>query len=313
MNNEIIQFLLEENIISKSLSEELENPDNLLEEIKKYSLYKTDKINTKSIKEYLKTQTTNQTTTPTTIGKTIYCFPKITSTNTIAKFLAEHNNEDGTVIIAETQTKARGRSAKHWESPKGGIWLSIILKPNINPSKFPLITLFTGVAVTKTIKKLGLNAKIKWPNDVLINNKKISGILTESNIISSNANPRNYIVVGVGIDTNLKINDFKDKELKNRITTLNEELGKNINENEFIAKFLTEFEEIYNLYKKEEFKTTLDDWRSLSDTIGKNVKIKQLNEEKYGYAIGINDEGNLIIKKSNGELEKITYGECRTI
>ena len=313
MNNEIIQFLLEENIISKSLSEKLENPDNLLEEIKKYSLYKTDKINTKSIKEYLKTQTTNQTTTPPTIGKTIYCFPKITSTNTIAKFLAEHNSEDGTVIIAETQTKARGRSAKHWESPKGGIWLSIILKPNINPSKFPLITLFTGVAVTKTIKKLGLNAKIKWPNDVLINNKKISGILTESNIISSNANPRNYIVVGVGIDTNLKINDFKDKELKNRITTLNEELGKNINENEFIAKFLTEFEEIYNLYKKEEFKTTLDDWRSLSDTIGKNVKIKQLNEEKYGYAIGINDEGNLIIKKSNGELEKITYGECRTI
>ena len=89
MNNEIIQFLLEENIISKSLSEELENPDNLLEEIKKYSLYKTDKINTKSIKEYLKTQTTNQTKTPTpnqtitptTIGKTIYCFPKITSTN----------------------------------------------------------------------------------------------------------------------------------------------------------------------------------------------------------------------------------------
>ncbi|MCQ2738452.1 MAG: biotin--[acetyl-CoA-carboxylase] ligase [archaeon] len=309
MNNEIIQFLLEENIISKSLSEKLENPDNLLEEIKKYSLYKTDKINTKSIKEYLKTQTTNQTT----IGKTIYCFPKITSTNTIAKFLAENNIEDGTVIIAETQTKARGRSAKHWESPKGGIWLSIILKPNINPSKFPLITLFTGVAVAKTIKKLGLNAKIKWPNDVLINNKKISGILTESNIISSNANPRNYIVVGVGIDTNIKINDFKDKELKNRITTLNEELGKNIDANEFIAKLLTEFEEIYNLYKKEEFKTTLDDWRSLSDTIGKNVKIKQLNEEKYGYAVGINDEGNLIIKKSNGELEKITYGECRTI
>lgn len=313
MNNEIIQFLLEENIISKDpyneLSNELDDSDKLLEEIKKYSLSKTDKINTKSIKEYLKSKTNEKTTK--TIGKTIYCFPKLNSTNTIAKFLA-NNSEDGTVVIAETQTKGRGRSAKHWESPKGGIWLSIILKPNITPSKFPIMTLFTGVAVAKTLKKLGLDAKIKWPNDVLINGKKISGILTESNIISSNPNPINYIVVGVGIDTNLKINDFTD-ELKNRITTLNEELGKNINTNEFIAKFLTEFNAIYNLYKKEEFDDTLNEWRELSDTIGKNVKIKQFNEEKCGYAVGINQEGNLIIKKSDGKLEKITYGECRTI
>ena len=284
MNDEIIQLL------DEKIDEEI--------------IYKSDKIITKSIKEYLKTKT---------IGKTIYCFSKVNSTNTIAKFLADNNAEDGTVIISEIQTKARGRSGKHWESPKGGIWLSIILKPNINPSKFPIITLFTGVAVAKTLKQIGLDAKIKWPNDVLINGKKISGILTESNIISSNTNPLNYIIVGVGIDTNLKLNDFKDNALKNRITTLNEELGKNIDENEFIAKFLREFEEIYNSYKKEEFENTLNEWRDLSDTIGKNVKIKQLNEEKYGYAVGINQEGNLIIKKSNGELEKITYGECRTI
>ncbi|MDO5850017.1 MAG: biotin--[acetyl-CoA-carboxylase] ligase [Methanobacteriaceae archaeon] len=287
MNNNIIQLLLDE------IDEEL--------------VYKSDKINSKSIKEYLKT---NNVENSKIIEKPIYCFSKVTSTNTIAKFLAENNAEDGTVVIAETQTKARGRSAKKWESPKGGIWLSIILKPQINLSKSPIITLFTGVAVAKTLKSFGVDAKIKWPNDVLINGKKISGILTESNTTSSDIN---YIIVGVGIDTNLKIDDFKDKELKNRITTLNEELGKNIDENEFIAKFLIEFEEIYNLYKKEDFENTLNDWRTLSDTIGKNVKIIQTNEEKYGYAIDINNNGNLIIKKENGELEKITYGECRTV
>lgn len=306
MEREIITLLLEQDVISEDMVDKLKNVDKgkLLDSLKEFALKNTEQIKYEDIKKGLKTKY---------VGQNIYCFPKVFSTNTLAKFLASKGAEDGTAVIAEVQTKARGRSGKKWESPKGGIWLSLVLRPNLPPSKASLITLATGVAVAKTLISLGVDAKIKWPNDVLINNKKISGILTESTIISSNVNPRNYIVVGVGIDTNLKINDFKDKELKNRITTLNEELGKNINENEFIAKFLIEFEEIYNLYKKEEFETTLNDWRSLSDTIGKNVKIKQLNEEKYGYAIGINDEGNLIIKKSNGELEKITYGECRTI
>lgn len=303
MKREIIQLLLEQEVISEEIAEELQEIDNdkLVDSIKEFALKQTEKIKSKKIQEHLET---------TTIGKTIYCFPKAYSTNTLAKYLANKNAEDGTIVIAEVQTKARGRSSKKWESPKGGIWLSMILRPNLPPSKASLITLVTGIAVAKTLKSFGVDAKIKWPNDVLINGKKISGILTEA---SATLNNIDYIVVGVGIDTNLKIDDFNDKYVKSRITTLNEELGEDIDENEFIAKFLKEFEEVYDLYKKEEFESILNEWRILSDTIGKYVEISQSHGRfKYGYAVGINKEGCLIIEEADGKLEKIISGECRT-
>lgn len=303
MKREIIQLLLEQEVISEDFADRLEIIDNneLVEQVKKFALTQTDKIKSKEIKEHLETKT---------IGQSIYCFPKAYSTNTIAKFLAKKEAEDGTVVIAEVQTKAKGRSGKKWESPKGGIWLSLILKPELPPSKASLITLVTGVAVAKTINKLGVDAKIKWPNDVLIEGKKISGILTEA---SATMNNIDYIIVGVGIDTNLKIEDFNDDVLKSKITTLNEELGENIDENKFIANFLKEFEEIYDSYKKGEVEKILHEWRILSDTIGKYVEITQSHGKvKHGYALGINKEGSLIIEEADGNLVKIMSGECRT-
>ncbi len=303
MKKEMLKLLVEHDIISEERAEELNSIDEttIANSIKDLGFNKTKHITKEKISEKLETEY---------LGKEIFCFRKVFSTNNIAKFLANEDAVEGTVIISEIQTKARGRSGQKWESPEGGVWMSIIIRPDIEPSKASLITLSTGVAIAKTIRKLGIDAKIKWPNDVLIHGKKVSGVLTEANI---NTNKLDYVVVGVGIDSNIDISEFSE-ELKNGATSLDMELPEKVDENEVIAVFLKEFEDIYELYKAEKFESILNDWRHLADTIGKHVEITQtLGKTSYGYAVGINKNGSLIIEKTDGTLEKIISGRCRTI
>ena len=242
------------------------------------------------------------------IGKNIYCYDEVKSTNNIAKFLGEAGEDEGTVIVADTQTKARGRSGKPWKSPKGGSWLSIVIRPNVPPTHASLITLATGVAVCKSLRELGVNAEIKWPNDILIRGKKVSGVLTEAKVTFNNLD---YVIVGIGIDTNLNIDDFPE-ELKQGATSVKNEIDGEICEDKLIAIFLKEFENIYNLFKEENYEKILHEWRILSKTIGSEVIIKQpLGKTIEGYAVGINKEGSLIIEKGDGSLEKIFAGELR--
>lgn len=270
----------------------------IAEAIKEIGLETTEFIDTEKIEKYLKTKY---------IGKEILCFDEVESTNTVAKFLAEFGSDEGTVVISEVQTKGKGRHGKKWESPTGGIWLSIILKPDIAPSKAPLITLATGVAVAKTLRNIGADARIKWPNDVLINDKKISGILTEANARFSSVD---YVIVGIGIDSNFNI-DLLPEELQKGSTTLKDELETKITETELTLKFLNEFEKVYDLFKEEKFDDILYDWRKMSQTIGSYVEIKQpLGKFLKGYAVGINNKGALILEEDNGNLKKIISGEC---
>ena len=304
MKKEMTKLLLEYDLISEEEAEQLEslNEETITNSIKELGFNKTDNITKEKIEENLDTAV---------LGNEIYCFRKVFSTNNIAKFLANHGSPEGTVVISEIQTKARGRSGTKWESPEGGIWMSIILRPNLEPSKASLITLATGVAIANTIRKTGTNAKIKWPNDVLIGGKKVSGVLTEANITQNNLD---YVVVGIGIDTNLNIEDLSD-DLKEGATTLHDEMKmEKVNENIIIASFLKEFEEIYNLYLEQKIEAILKDWRDLSDTIGRYVEITQaLGQKTIGYAVGINKEGSLIIEKADGTLEKIISGRLRAI
>lgn len=303
MEREIVSLLLEQKVVSAEFADELKDIDGnkLLASLEKFALEETEKINEESIEKFLETDY---------VGRDFYCFPKAFSTNTLAKFFASQGAKDGTAVVAEVQTKARGRSGKKWESPKGGIWLSLVLKPNLPPSKASLITLATGVAVAKTLREVGVDAKIKWPNDVLVNGKKISGILTEA---SATLNDIDYIIVGVGIDTNFKLEDLNDSDLQNIVTTLSEEMGCEIDENQVIATFLNQFEEVYDKFKSGEVEDILNDWRLFSGTIGEYVEIRHpLGNINYGYAVGINKEGCLIIEEADGTLEKIISGECRT-
>ncbi len=303
MKKEMIKLLLSHNVISEEEAKRLDliNDEAIEESIKELGFGKTEHITKEKICENLETEK---------IAKEILCFRKVFSTNSIAKFLANHDAKEGTVLISEIQTNARGRLGKKWEAPEGGVWMSLILRPQVPPARIGLITLATGVAIAKSIRSLGVDARIKWPNDVLIYGKKISGVLTE---VNATFNEIDWIVVGIGIDSNLKLEDFSE-DIRIGTTTLTEELPTKVDENELIAIFLNEFEKVYELYKDGEIETILKDWRDLADTIGKYVNITQTGGKiTQGYVVGINNEGSLIIERQDGTLEKIISGELRTV
>ncbi len=303
MNKEMIKLLVSHEVISEEDAAKLDsiNDETIEHAIKELGFGKTEHITKEKITNNVETEY---------MGNEILCFRKVFSTNSIAKFLANHNATEGTVLISEIQTNARGRLGKKWEAPEGGIWMSTILRPNVPTVRIGLITLATGVAIAKAIRSLGVDARIKWPNDVLIRGNKISGVLTE---VNATFNEIDWIVVGIGIDSNLKLEDFPE-DIRIGTTTLTEELPAKVDENELIAIFLNEFEKVYDLYKAGEIETILKDWRDLADTIGKYVNITQTGGKiTQGYVVGINKEGSLIIEKEDGTLEKIISGELRTV
>ncbi|WP_407393528.1 biotin--[acetyl-CoA-carboxylase] ligase [Methanobrevibacter sp.] len=301
MRTEIIKLLKKEGKLSEDAIDEIKKVDildfsSIVQEIGKQE---TEYIKSSEISKELNTEY---------IGQNIFVYNEVSSTNTVAKFLSMNEIDNGTVIISEKQTNARGRSGKAWESPLGGVWLSIILNPNVDHSKLPLITLATGVAVAKTLEKLGVeNPEIKWPNDIMINGKKVCGILTEA---VAKFNTIENVIIGVGIDANLNVEDFPE-ELQVGTTTLKEELGRTGNENLLIKTFLEEFEIISELFNQGGYEEILKEWRKRSYTIGKIVEVRTPFNKYYdGYVVGIGKEGALIVEKIDGTLEKVISGEC---
>ncbi|GAB4310301.1 MAG: biotin--[acetyl-CoA-carboxylase] ligase [Methanobacteriaceae archaeon] len=242
------------------------------------------------------------------IGKKIYYFSEVDSTNDVAKELAEKGAENGTLIIAQTQRRGKGRNGKKWISPLGGVWMSIILRPTIKPEKAPQLTLVTGVAVAETLKKqTGLDVKIKWPNDILIDDKKVCGILTEAH---AKYNTLDYVIVGIGIDVNMDMELFP-QELRRDATSIKEELEMEVYYVELVQRFLEKFEELYKEFNADQFPEILRKWRKYSKTIGSYVEVhKRLGKIVRGEAVGINKQGALILELDDGTLRKVFSGEC---
>lgn len=254
----------------------------------------TDLLNPQNIYRNLKTKF---------IGKNVLHFETIDSTNDYAKKIG-NELRDGSVIISEEQTKGKGRLGRVWESKAGeGIWMSIILKPNIIPNKAPFITLIAGASIVKALNILGVDAKIKWPNDITINNKKLSGILTE---LSAEIERVNYIVVGIGM--NVKDTDFEE-ELQDKATSLYKE-NYNVSRIDIVKEILCQFEKLYLDYiEKDDKKEVLDICRQYSAIINKEIYVIKNDQKELVDCIGINEEGNLIIKNKDGNLEEIMSGE----
>ncbi len=301
MKEEIIKLLKKEEKISSSTINELSdiNIDDFSNLVKEIGKKETTHIKSSEISKDLNTEF---------VGKNLYIYNEVKSTNTVARFLSSNNVENGTVVISEKQTAAKGRSGKSWESPLGGIWLSVILRPHVDHSRIPLITLATGVAVAKSLEKVGIeNPEIKWPNDIMINGKKVCGILTEA---IAKFNTIETVIVGVGIDANLNLDEFPE-DLKDGTTTVEKELGQKRNENELIKIFFEEFEKIINIFNEKEYEQILKEWRKYSYTIGKIVEVREPYNKYYdGYVVGIGKEGALIVEKIDGTLEKVISGEC---
>lgn len=239
----------------------------------------------------------------TVIGKDIRYFRETESTNVKAREIARSVG-DGTVVIAESQTSGRGRMGRKWLSPEGGIWLSIILKPRMEPLHASRLTILAGVSVARTMRSYGLEAKIKWPNDVLIKGKKVSGILTE---MEAEVDLIDFCVLGIGIDANVDTDLFPE-EIRESSTSLKSETGHEIDRAEFVRRLLGQFEELYLKFQKGEFLSILDEWRDLSATIGEWVKITTQTRSIYGEVVGVDNDGALILETGDGHLEKIIAG-----
>ena len=240
------------------------------------------------------------------IGRNIYYYDSIDSTNKRAKDIALEEGE-GTVIIAEQQVDGKGRLGRSWISPKGkGIWMSIILKPEVDPIKVAKITLIGAAAVYKGLNNMNIDSTIKWPNDILIDGKKICGILTE---MSCELNMINYVVMGIGINVNLDESNIPE-DLRDKATSIKISQKKFINRKELLANILNEFEELYIPFKDNgNISESIDICRENCALIGKEVKIIKGEEIKIGRALDINKEGQLVVEFNNGLVENILSGE----
>lgn len=265
-----------------------------------YKLISSPDIVTYSeIEEFLKTNY---------IGRNYFHHHTITSTNDKAKELAKNNPINGCVVISEEQSSGKGRLGRNWTSPKNkGLWFSITLTPDIPPTDASKITLIGAAAIYLALSELGLETLIKWPNDVILNNKKVSGILTE---MSGELNAVNYIIMGIGVNVNIDSSDFPSDILKTA-TSLKSETGKTINRKKLLASILNNFEVLYDDFiNNGNFETTLNISRKASILIGKDVQCINRGIVSYGKVLDIDDNGELIVDfGENGGIKQIISGE----
>ena len=238
------------------------------------------------------------------LGHTIRYFEEITSTQTFAHELVRNGAKDGTVVVAESQSAGKGRMARPWESTKGkGIWMTIIIRPNVLPHQAPQFTLIAAVAVVNAIKSLhkSINPEIKWPNDILIDGKKCTGILTE---MIAEMDGVQALLIGIGINVNQQKEDFPE-ELQNIATSLSIEANEKLNRAKLIATTLKYLEKYIDLYLQVGFEPIKTLWEEFSGTIGKRIKATTLREVVEGMAIGITSDGVLEVKVDDGEIKRI--------
>lgn len=256
---------------------------------------KLDKVDAASIASFLSTKR---------FGHDIHYVEQCDSTQIIAHELAQNGAVDGTVVIAESQAKGKGRMSRPWESTKGkGIWMTVIIKPDVPPHQAPQFTLVAAVSIVNAIKSLCKNFTpiIKWPNDILINGRKCTGILTE---MIAEVDRVQALLIGIGINVNQERSDFPD-ELQSIATSLSIEEGAPLNRAQLAAAILHYLEQYCDQYVAEGFAPIKKLWEEASGTIGKQIKATTLTETIEGKAIGITEEGVLEVQVSNGQIKKI--------
>jgi len=244
------------------------------------------------------------------IGKKMRYFENTPSTIWVGKQLCSESdaeNMHGMVIIAEEQTGGVGRMGRAWVSPHGGIWVTIVLKPNVPVDHIFMITMAGSIAVARAIRKeFNLGALIKWPNDIFIGNKKVAGLLLE---LSAESDVVHHCLLSVGIDVNIPMTNFAP-ELQDQITSICAEVGHKVDRAAFLARILKEFESRYLLIESGEYDTIIQEWKSISCTLENKVQIRTLKNSFEGEAVDIDEFGALIIRKPNGKLERVIAGDC---
>ena len=255
-----------------------------------------DNIDFKRMKKDLKTSI---------IGKEIFYYDSIESTNTKAKEIAMQINE-GALVIADEQTAGKGRLGRKWFSPKNkGVYMSVILKPKIDPVNVARLTLLGAAAINLALLDIGIKSEIKWPNDIVINGKKVAGVLTEMN---SELGTINYIVLGMGINVNVNLVQIP-KELREKVTSLKIIKGEEVDRRELFIRLVTRMDEFYKEFLQTgEIERAIQICIDNSAVIGKEIVVYKGKDKRQGRAIDINKKGELLVEFETG-LESLFSGE----
>lgn len=239
------------------------------------------------------------------IGKEMFYYESLESTNTRAKEIAFQAIE-GSLVIAEEQTAGKGRMGRAWSSPKNkGIYMSVILKPNTDPVNVARLTLLGAAAINLALKDIGIKSEIKWPNDVVINGKKVAGVLTE---MHSELGIINYVILGIGINANLNLDQIPE-ELKEKATSLKAIKGEKIDRRELFVRLVTRIDQLYaEFIQTGEIDGAIQICKDNSAVIGKEIDVYQGKEKRQGRAIELNKNGELLVEFETG-VENLFSGE----
>ena len=235
------------------------------------------------------------------IGRNLLYYPSVTSTMDIARKIANEGAEEGTVVVADEQTQGRARMGRPWINPTGVIAVSIILRPEM--SQLLSLTMVASLATSHCVEQVtGLKTAIKWPNDVLINGKKISGILTESALRGQSVD---WAVIGIGINANMNPENYP--EIAEIATSLSVELGEKVSHLDVLLHLLHELEKSYLALRNGE--SVYEEWQRRLETLGKTVQVKTGDDVVEGYAESVDSDGSLMLRRLDGSLIRLATGE----
>lgn len=247
------------------------------------------------------------------MGRCCVCYEETDSTNTRAKQLAEEGKPHGTLVCAERQTGGKGRRGRAWSSPSGeAIYMTLLLKPQIQPAHASMLTLVMGLAAAKACNevlscKLGENApkvQVKWPNDLVLEGRKLAGILTE---MSAEVDYINYLVIGIGINVNMR--SFPE-EIADKANSLYMASGQTFSRAELVVCCMKYFEECYGRFAaSEDLRNLREDYESLLINKGEQVRVLDPGHEYIGKALGINERGELLVEREDGQITTVYAGE----
>jgi len=246
------------------------------------------------------------------IGSQVSCLKETESTNSVAFRLAEEGAPEGTVVIADAQTAGKGRLGRIWLSPPGvNVYLSVVLRPPITPLAACQLTFLSVVAVARAIEKCTpLTPQIKWPNDILISGKKVAGLLNEMNAETEKVN---FVVLGIGVNLNMRLAQLSEGVLRHPATSLLEEGGVEVERVPFIRTLLEELDELYERFLREGEGPVRAEWLARSRIGGRTVRVSCGEREFTGVVQGVDQFGALLVELSDGTLETVLSGDVTLI